>query len=350
MTHDPDRQARAAATWLYQEAAQSPDVVARQLDSNRAALATLGARLRAAPPAAVVTCARGSSDHAATYAKYLIETRTGTLTASAAPSIASLYGTPQRLAGCLFLAISQSGASPDLLACARAARDAGALVVALCNAPQAPLCSLADVVVPLCAGPERAVAATKSFVASLSAIAQLVAAWSQDPALQAELDALPDRLARAWALDWSAALPVLAPAEHLYAVGRGLGLSVAQEAALKAKETIALHAEAYSGAEVRHGPYTLPGARFPVMMLAQDDVTRPGLIELAGELAARGVPVLTAGAAASGGIELPSVPGGPALAPAPLALSCYRLLASLAIARGVDPDAPAHLRKVTQTL
>ncbi|MBS0388044.1 MAG: SIS domain-containing protein, partial [Proteobacteria bacterium] len=273
------------------EAAEGAAVVARQLRVNAELVADIGARLRARPPRAVIACARGSSDHAATYAKYLIETRARVLTAFAAPSVSSVYGIGQDLRDCLFLAISQSGKSPDLLATVEAARRSGATVIALCNAPDAPLCAAAEFAIPLLAGSERSIAATKSYLASLSALAHLTAEWTGDAALLAELRALPAALEAAWQLDWSAALPLLRGAGHLYVIGRGLGLGVAREVALKFKETCALHAEAYSGAEVRHGPLALLGPGFPALILAQDDATRPGLEALAAELAARGVDV-----------------------------------------------------------
>jgi glucosamine--fructose-6-phosphate aminotransferase (isomerizing) len=332
------------------EAAEIPTVVARQLRENAALMSTIGARLRSRPPRAVVTCARGSSDHAATYAKYLIETRTRVLTASAAPAVSSIYGTETDLRDCLFIAISQSGKSPDLLATMAAARRSGALVIALCNDANAPLCAAADHAIPMLAGAERSVAATKSYLASLTALAHLTAEWTRDVQLHSQLQDLPAALEAAWHLDWRAALPQLAGAVHLYVIGRGLGLSVAQETALKCKETCGLHAEAYSGAEVRHGPLALLGPGFPALILAQDDASRPGLAALAAELAARKVDVLLAGASAAGAVELPTLPAPAALAPVMLASSVYRMLAQLALLRGLDPDRPPHLRKVTETV
>jgi len=335
---------------MRDEAAESPAVVTRQISRNAQLLADIGAQLRRRPPRVVVTCARGSSDHAATYAKYLIETHAQVLTASLAPSVSSVYGMQYDLSDSLFIAISQSGKSPDLLACAAAARRNGATIVALCNSADSPLFAAADHAIPLWAGPEQSVAATKSFVASLTALAHLTAEWTQDEALLAATRALPALLQDAWPLDWSPALPLLRNADHLYVIGRGLGLGVAQETALKGKETCGLHAEAFSGAEVRHGPLALLGSNFPALILAQDDATRPGLESLAGELAARGVPVVMAGAQAAGVIALPTLPGHPALEPIVMAPSLYRLLASVALERGHDPDKPPHLQKITETV
>ncbi|HEY6925443.1 MAG TPA: SIS domain-containing protein, partial [Steroidobacteraceae bacterium] len=189
------------STQMYCEAEQASSVVRHQLEANAERLDRLGVRLRQLAPRAVVTCARGSSDHAATFAKYLIETRLGTLTSSAAPSVSSVYDSTLNLAGTVFLAISQSGASPDLLATVRAARNAGALVVALVNAESSPLAQTADFTVPLCAGIERSVAATKSYIASLAAIIQLVGNWADDAGLLAALREAPARLEQAWSLD-----------------------------------------------------------------------------------------------------------------------------------------------------
>ena len=341
---------RAAASAMYREAESAGWLVARQLIANAPAAAALGEALRARPPRAVITCARGSSDHAATFAKYVIETRTGVPTVSAAPSITSLYRADQFLSGCLYLAISQSGRSPDLLAAVESASKAGATVVALCNDPEAPLNALAHHALPLGAGPERSVAATKSYVASLAALLQMTAAWTGDADLHTALASLPAGLDAAWRADWDAALDVLTEARHLYVIGRGPGLGIAQEAALKCKETCALHAEAFSAAEVRHGPQALLGPDFPALLLAQDDPTRAGLEALAAELAARGVPVLLAGGRAPGAIELPVPTAEAAIEPVLRIASVYRLLARLALRRGVDPDQPPHLRKVTETV
>ena len=333
---------------MFQEAAEAPAAAARLLRANADAVAALGEDLRARPPRAVVTLGRGSSDHAATYAKYLIETGAGVLTASGAPSVSSLYEVRQELRDVLFLAISQSGRSPDLLSAVEAARSAGARVVALVNDADSPMAGLADVVLPLHAGPETSVAATKSYIAALTAIAQLTAAWTKDAELVAALDRLPQDLAQAWLADWSPALGALATAQSLYVLGRGPGFAAAQEAALKLKETCGLHAEAFSAAEVLHGPMALVEPRFPVLVFVQGDVSEPGVVELAGSLRRREAQVLLAGVDAPG--ALPFVRTHPVLQPIALIQSFYRLANALSLARGLDPDRPPHLRKVTETL
>ena len=335
---------------MFREAAQAPAAVREQLQANAARVARLAARLRHAPPRAVVTCARGSSDHAATFARYLIETRLALLTSSAAPSVSSVYEARPDLSGALVLAISQSGASPDLLAAVSGARAAGAHVVALVNAQDSPLAQLADDLIPLCAGVERSVAATKSYIASLAAIVHLVADWARDAQLAAALQQAPEQLERAWQLDWSAAVTHLAPANNLYVVGRGLGLAIAQEAALKLKEACGLHAEAVSAAELRHGPMALVRTGFPLLIFSQNDESRTGVAQLASELATQGADVLLAGALAPGATLLPTEGAHPVIEPLLFAQSFYRMANALSLARGGDPDRPPHLHKVTETL
>lgn len=341
----------AESTQMFLEARSASEAVRAQLCEDSREIEAIGAMLRKLAPRATVTCARGSSDHAATYAKYLIETRARVLTASAAPSVSSVYGIDQDLRGCLFIAISQSGRSPDLLASVAAAKTSGATVLALCNSADAPLVSAADHVIPLRAGPEISVAATKSYLATLAALARLVAAWTGNSALHAAIAELPDLMDRAWELDWSSALPLLQTADHLYVVARGLGLGAAQEVALKCKETCGLHAESFSSAEVRHGPFTLLGPRFPALLIAQNDSTRAGLEALAAELAARGIPVFISGTASAGGAHvLPSIECAAELGPVLAVQSAYRMIAELSVRRGFDPDRPASLSKITETL
>ncbi|MGH8278743.1 MAG: SIS domain-containing protein [Gammaproteobacteria bacterium] len=336
---------------MYAEAADAPRVVAAQLAGNSDRLARLATRLREQPPRFVVTCARGSSDHAATFAKYAIETQLGLVTASAPPSVTSLYRVTPQLAGALYLVISQSGESPDLLHCTAAARRAGAQVVAFTSHEHSTLAGLAELTIPLGAGVERSVAATKTFIASLSAILQLLAFWKEDAALQTALEAVPAALERAFSLDWSALVAGLTRAEHAFVLGRGLMLAAAEEAALKLKETCGLHAEAFSSAEVKHGPMALIGAGFPVLMFAEKDAALPDTLETAGAFRARGARVWTAlpGDTHADALPLAGAPH-PLCAPLLMVQSFYRVANALALARGRDPDAPPYLRKVTETL
>ena len=335
---------------MYREAEQAPHVVREQLEMNAERVEQIGALLRKMKPRAVVTCARGSSDNAATFAKYLIESRAKVLTSSAAPSLSSLYEAQADLRGVVCLAVSQSGKSPDLLASVEAAKRGGALVIALCNWTDSPLAALADHVVPLCAGVEMSVAATKSYITSLSAVLHLVASWTIDQSLLDALLRSPEQLEQAWGLDWSGAVPALQDATNLYVVGRGFGLGIAQEVALKLKETCGLHAEAFSAAEVKHGPMALVRLGFPVLMLSQNDESRAGIAQLAGDFVSCGAEVLTAGIAVDRALALPTIAAHPAIEPMLMIQSFYRMAATLAQARGFNPDKPPHLNKVTETL
>lgn len=335
---------------MFREAADASAAVRSQIAANRSLIEFLGGVVREFAPRAVVTCARGSSDHAATFARYLIETRTGLLTSHAAPSVTSLYATKPDVNAVLFIAISQSGASPDLQAAASAAREAGALVLAFVNAENSPLSRFAHHTIPLHAGVETSVAATKSYIASLAAIVHLCSAWTRDRELEEALAQAPDLLAQAWQLDWSAATPIFQDAGSLYVIGRGLGLGIAREAALKFKETCGLHAEAFSAAELRHGPLALVRPGFPVLAFTQHDATQAGVEATVGELHLAGAQVALAGPALPGVLALPVLAAHPAIEPLLMIQSFYRFANTLAIARARDPDRPPHLRKITETV
>ncbi len=339
-----------ASTLMFLEAQSAAQVVARQLDADKPVRARIAARLRANPPRAVVTCARGSSDHAATYGKYLIETRTGVVTSSAALSTSSIYGQAAKLEDVLYLAISQSGRSPDLLSAVAAAKAAGAFTIALVNDTTSPLAAAADEVLPLHAGPEISVAATKSYIAALAQIAQLVAAWTEDAELTSAIASLPKSLDAAWALEWPQAMPILTGATNLFVLGRGLGLGIAQEAALKFKETCGLHAEAFSVAEVMHGPMALIKPNFPVLAFAQNDATYESVTQVLDSFADRGAALMRVQSDPSGAGRLAAVAGHPALEPIAMIQTFYRFANALSLARGYNPDTPPHLRKVTETL
>lgn len=338
-------------TRMFAEARESADAVARQLPTNAHAIGELAALLRAQPPRFIVTCARGSSDHAATFAKYLFETQLGLVTASASPSVGSVYAVKPQLQDALFIVISQSGRSPDLLRNAELARASGARVVAMVNAPDSPLAALAHHEIPLHAGPETSVAATKSYLCSLSALLQLAASWSEDAALASALKALPDALRASWHCDWSPLVEGLRDAHDLFVVGRGLGLAAAQEAALKLKETCGLHAEAFSSAEVMHGPMAIVGPGFPVLAFVQDDESGESTLQIAQRFRDRGARVWSAQAGVANGHSLP-LPRSPHPACTPLLTvnAFYRAANALALARGHDPDVPPYLNKVTKTL
>ena len=339
-------------THMAAEIRETPDAVARLLDREGGALVAAGRRLAALGPPVVITCARGSSDNAAAYFKYLCEILVGVPVSSIGPSVASLYRAPLRLKGAAVVAVSQSGQSPDIVALQAAAKAAGAFSVAVVNDAASPLAAGADAVVPLHAGPERSVAATKSCLASAVALAALVAAWAGDDALAAAVRRLPDALRAATQADWARAVPALERAGSAYTVGRGPALPIAAEAALKLKETAMLHAEAFSGAEVMHGPLQLLQPGFPVIAFRQDDASMGAMAGAAARLRAAGGQVFEVATASPGATDwLPAAPTGhPALDPLGMLLSFYGFAEQVARVRGHDPDHPSQLRKVTETL
>ena len=334
---------------MANELVEAPAAVLTQARELPAPVAALVARLARRSPDVVVTCARGSSAHAATFAKHLIERNLGIPVAAAAPNIVSVYRRRLALKDQLFLAISQSGSSDDLIETAAAARAARAVTAAIVNDTNSPLAHACEFVLPMSAGPELSIAATKTFVASLAASLRLVAKWAGRDEMAAASDRLPDRLAQAAQLDWKAALGPLAAATTLVAIGRGPTLAIAREAALKLKETCALHAEAFSGAEFRHGPIALVSSAFPVLMLAPTDESTLGFADLAADLRYAGAEVLIAGAD-DASTALPTLaPDQPDADAICLIQSFYAFLLRLAEARGVNVDKPRHLQKVTRT-
>lgn len=329
---------------------EAPAAVAQQQSALAGPLLDLTARLARTPPSAVVTCARGSSAHAATFAKHLVERHLAIPVVAAAPVVFTAYRRDLHLKGQFFLAISQSGRSDDLIEAACSARRSGALTAALVNDMESPLAASCDIVLPIGAGPERAVAATKSFIASLAALLWLVCLWNRDEGLRAAVERLPKRLVDAARLDWDGAVPALAAANSLVAVGRGPTLAIAREAALKLKELADLHAEAFSGAEFLHGPVALVEPSYPLLMFVASDETAPGLRQLAAQLRGGGANLFCADPARGSAAELSTLPADHPDADALcLIQSFYRMAARLAIARRVDPDRPRHLQKVTRT-
>jgi glucosamine--fructose-6-phosphate aminotransferase (isomerizing) len=335
---------------MLKEAVSAAECVALQLSNDVDRYAELGRKLRTTPFNTALTIARGSSDHAANYVAYLIMARMGRVVASLPMSLLTLYKSPLVTRDTLTIAISQSGQSPDVVEPTRYFRDGGATTIALVNDITSPLAEAAEWAMPLNAGKEQSVAATKSFITSLVAGARLVAQWQNDPELLDGLAALPDSLRVAATADWSPAIEVLAPARNIMVVGRGISFPIALESALKFKETSALQAEAFSGAEIKHGPMALIEEGYPLLIFATRGPTQAGLVQLAGEMRARGARVLLAAPSdiAERDLTLPTAPT-PDLDPIVAIQSFYVMAAKLAEARGFDPDRPRHLSKVTKT-
>lgn len=338
------------ASRMLEEARQAPAAVARQLAADDEAVRAFGASLRAEPPAAILTLGRGSSDHAAHHAAYLVMARLGRLVTSLPMSVVTLYGARIEAKGLACLAFSQSGQSPDLVEPTRDFTARGARTVAFVNEAASPLANGARHVFALHAGEEKSVAATKSFIAQLVAGARMVAAWQDDHAMQAALHRLPDALERSINPATDAAVEALAPRDRLLVVGRGTGLAIALEAALKLKETCGLQAEAFSGAELRHGPLALVGEGYPVLVFAPRGPAQAGLLETARDLAGRGARVLLVAPEGTAGASIAFAPADDeALDPCCAIQAFYPVAEALSRARGRDPDRPPHLAKVTRT-
>jgi glucosamine--fructose-6-phosphate aminotransferase (isomerizing) len=335
---------------MLKEACSAAERVAFQLQQEKERFVELGQRLRTTQHSNALTVARGSSDHAASYCAYLIMARVGRIVASLPMSLVTLYKSPLATRDAIAIAISQSGQSPDVIEPIRYFRDGGATTVALVNDATSPLAQAAEWTLPLHAGPELSVAATKSFITSLVAGARLTAHWQNDAEFLANIDALPESLEAATKVDWSKAIDVLAPASRIMVVGRGIGFPVALESALKLKETSAIQAEAFSGAEIKHGPMALIDEGYPLLIFATRGPTQAGMIKLADEMRGRGARVLLAAPddVAERDLTLP-VTKTPDLDPIAAIQAFYVMAANLSAARGMDPDKPRHLSKVTKT-
>jgi glucosamine--fructose-6-phosphate aminotransferase (isomerizing) len=335
---------------MLDEAREAPRAVGRLLAADDEIYASLGADLREHPPQSLLTIARGSSDHAAHYMGYLIMARLGRLVTSLPMSLIMLYQSRLQCAGLVSLAFSQSGQSPDLVEPTRFFRDGGARTVAFVNDAASPLAQAAQWVLPLHAGVETSVAATKSYIAQLVAGARVIAAWQDDGALHAALHDLPAALLQAVRQNWQSAVDALVHADRLFVIGRGTGLAIAMEAALKFKEVCGIQAEAFSGAEVMHGPMALVDQGYPLLVFAPRGPAQAGLVEIADDMRRRGARVLLAAPSGVPGSELPIVASGAEdLDPITAIQSFYPMVEALARARNLDPDRPRHLAKVTRT-
>jgi glucosamine--fructose-6-phosphate aminotransferase (isomerizing) len=377
----PVRAASEAATVagvsLRDEILEQPDAARRQLSSSAAELEALAARLREVPVDSVVIAARGTSDHAAIYAQYLLGAVDRLAVALATPSLVSLYGVEPQLERSLVIGISQSGASPDVVGVVEAARRQGAATMAITNEPASALGSTAEFVIDLAAGPEEAIAATKTYTTALLAIARLAIALgprgdsdgasdgastaSFDPmTLAALLERVPSWIAAA--LDVEPAVRTLAvelaaapgAIDRCVIVGRGFEYATAREWALKLKALARVFADPYSAADFLHGPIAIVQAGIPVLVLAPEGAAAAGQIDLLRELRARGIDTVVVSDNAETrdlgrwSIALPAgipEPLRPIVSIVPAQLFAYHLT----LARGLDPDEPRYLSKVTRT-
>jgi glutamine---fructose-6-phosphate transaminase (isomerizing) len=323
------------------EIAEQVDVAARLVDRAAQTAAPIGDRIRQAAPRGFVIAARGSSDNAALYAKYLFGARNRTLIALAAPSLFTHYGRPPRLEGQAVIGISQSGESPDVIAVIEEARRQGCVTLAITNKTDSKLALAAKLVLPMEAGPELSVPASKTYTASLIALALISQAMDPDPAFEAALATVPQAIARTLEReDELSALvpPLLGP--RAVVLGRGFNFSTAEEIALKLSETSYVLARAWSVADFEHGPIAIMEAGLPVVLVDGGGVVASDLDSVRARLEAKGCSVL----------HLFDVSGLPEeLTPIPLAVLGQLLAHQVAVARGFDPDRPRAIQKVTRT-
>jgi glucosamine--fructose-6-phosphate aminotransferase (isomerizing) len=337
------------------EIGEQPLLAKRMLADSRDAVTAIATRLRASKPRGFVIAARGSSDHAALYAKYLFGARNHMMVALAAPSLFTSYGSPPSLDGQCVIGISQSGASPDVIAVIEEAARQGAVTVAVTNDPASRLAQAAELLFPLSAGTERSVPASKTYVASLLALALISQAIDPDASFEAALGQVPPALAAA--LEQDSELDRLVPAlmgPRAIVLGRGFNFSTAEEIALKLTETSYVLARAWSVADFEHGPIAVVEPGFPVVLVDGRGLVSADLEAIGRRLADRSCRVirLIDGAGDPGDPEATvSLDSGlpEELTPLTLAVVGQLLAHRLALARGIDPDRPRALNKVTRT-
>ena len=311
-------------------------------------LESIGNRIGEFRPRRVVFCGRGSSGYVGVYLRYLVEVQLGLLASAAAPSVLTSYGARPDMGDTLFIVVSQSGQSPDLVAMSDAARTGGAITLAIVNDEGSAVARSCELVLGIGAGKELAVAATKTVVLSMMAGALVVAAWASDSNLMAALRRLPDRFGEAYRCDWSEWGRALARAPAAFVAGRGYALGPVKELGLKLQETLRLPAIAFSAAEMRHGPRAAIASTTPVLLLRQDDETGPTVDDFVRDLRDSCESVFVAGGPLG---TLPWLAADdPICDPMVMLVPAYRAIEAAVRARGLDPDHPPHLSKITRTL
>lgn len=340
-----------ATTLMRKEILEIPQAAESLLTDGLASIQSAARDLRSIDPRFITTVARGSSDHASTLVKYACELSLGLPVASIGPSVASIFAAPLKLANSASIIISQSGKSPDIVKLAQAATEQGSLSIAITNETSSPLAAACKHTIHIKAGVEASVAATKTFVTSALAGLAILAYWKQDDALIAAIQALPGHLERAVQYDWPTLRSALKDRDSLYVLGRGPSLAIANEAALKFKETCQLHAESYSSAEVLHGPVSIVEPGYPVLAMVSQDAAEDSINAVADQLAGQGASVFATSDKVKQANSLQVArTDHPLTDPLALVVSFYAFVEKLALQRGGNPDKPRNLRKVTETI
>jgi glutamine---fructose-6-phosphate transaminase (isomerizing) len=332
---------------MAREIAEIP-ASAQRLFSRADMFSAIAKRINEAKPRIVIFCGRGSSGHVGVYLRYLFEVHLGMLSSASAPAVVTAYQRPLDMRGALFVVVSQSGVSPDIVTATQVAKHSGALTLAIINDESSPAAAASELVLPIGAGIEQSIAATKSVVLSMIAGAKLVEILAHDEDLRNSLSCLPARLSSALACDWSNWADSVARANSAFVVGRGFGLGCAREIALKVSEVLRIPALGYSAAELRHGPPASITAATPVLALRQNDQSAAAVDDLVQDLNDADQTVFTAGGKSG---TLPWIGDGyPVCDPVLMLLPAYRAIEAAARRQGLDPDSPPYLSKVTRTL
>lgn len=338
-------------TLMQREIQEIPAALSRMIARANETIHAAAGQAKAMDPAFLVTIARGSSDHCAAYLKYAFEISAGLPVASIGPSIASVYGQNLRLKNSVALSVSQSGQSPDIVAAADMCRTNGSLTIAITNDVESPLATVSDHTFDISAGPEKSVAATKTFVTSLVAGLLFLAHFNKDQELLDAINRLPDQCEIAIQSRWDPLLDYMKDRGSLYVLGRGPSFAIAHEIALKFKETCQIHAEAYSTAEVMHGPVSIVGEGFPILALVNNDVAQASVRQSIEAVRANGAKVFTEQYNPAKTTSMKSAgPVHPLTEPVLSIASFYAFIEELSRLRGNNPDLPPNLRKVTETI
>lgn len=344
------------STWFEREIREQPAVLAGLLGEGRELAEETAARIRTYGPHSVVIAARGTSANAGRYAQYALGARNHLSVALATPSLYTVYHQPPDLSSTLVVGISQSGQSTDIVTVVDEARRQGALTLALTNDPASPMAEAAELCLPLRAGVERAVAATKTYSSELLGVAMLSAALGGDEADWEALAAIPDALAATVELNAGlvAQTARYTYARHFVVIGRGYNYATACEVALKLKETSYVVAEPFSAADFQHGPIAVIEAGFPVVLVAPAGATFGDVAQLIARLTELGAEIVTitdrVDAVPESSLILPLAPGLPEwLSPVVAVVPGQLLALAQAELRGYDPDRPRGLTKVTHT-
>lgn len=338
-------------TYMFSEIREIPTAIKRLIEHSEDCIIAIANEIKEFNPALFTTVARGSSDHACTYLKYAIELSASIPVASVGPSISSIYNVKLKLDKAVNISISQSGKSPDIVHLTKTARESKALTIAITNDDQSPLAQVSAHTLNIQAGVERSVPATKTFVTSIVAGLLLIAHWQKDQELLTAIKNLPAQVEDAVNCDWTSLCDHMKNKEDIFILGRGPAMAIANEAALKFKEICPIHAQAFSSAELMHGPKSIVNEGFTVLALASRDASENSLIEVANSLVGQNANIFITTDKPANGQKLPFVASGHPLTDPLLLIICYyQFIEKLARARGLNPDMPPHLKKITETV